>query len=128
MKKILEFILGLIILFGFYFLALAILNILHIKFPAPILGLILFSIALINNWIKEDWIKTTVELFLKNMALLFVPFIVGLIVYQDTLLKNGLNIAIIVFITTILTIIFTGLFVEYGIKYLRLHKMRKHHD
>ena len=128
MKKILEFILGLIILFGFYFLALAFLNILHIKFPAPILGLILFSIALINNWIKEDWIKTTVELFLKNMALLFVPFIVGLIVYQDTLLKNGLNIAIIVFITTILTIIFTGLFVEYGIKYLRLHKMRKHHD
>ena len=92
------------------------------------MGLILFSIALINNWIKEDWIKTTVELFLKNMALLFVPFIVGLIVYQDTLLKNGLNIAIIVFITTILTIIFTGLFVEYGIKYLRLHKMRKHHD
>lgn len=128
MKKILEFILGLIILFGFYFLALAFLNILHIKFPAPIFGLILFSIALINNWIKEDWIKTTVELFLKNMALLFVPFIVGLIVYQDTLLKNGLNIAIIVFITTILTIIFTGLFVEYGIKYLRLHKMRKHHD
>lgn len=128
MKKILEFILGLVILFGFYFLALAFLNILHIKFPAPILGLILFSIALINNWIKEDWIKTTVELFLKNMALLFVPFIVGLIVYQDTLLKNGLNIAIIVFITTILTIIFTGLFVEYGIKYLRLHKMRKHHD
>ena len=128
MKKVLEFILGIIILFGFYFLALIFLKIAQLKFPAPILGLVMFAISLINGWIKEAWIKTTVELFLKNMALFFVPFIVGLVVYQDTLLKNGLNIAIIVLATTVLTIIITGLFVEYGIKYLRLYKMRKNHD
>ena len=128
MRKAFNFILGLAILFSFYFLALALTAIFHIKFPAPILGLILFATALINGWIKEIWIKVTVELFLKNMALLFVPFIVGLVAYQDTLLKNGFVIATVVFTTTLLTIVLTGLFVEYGIKYLRLYKMRKHHD
>ena len=128
LKKILNFILGIAILFGFYILASGILVLAHIKMPSAILGLILFSLCLTIGIIKEEWVKTASEFFLKNMAMLFVPFIAGLVVYQSVLLKNWISIAVVVFISTLLTIILTGLFVEYGVKFLRLHRMRKNHD
>ena len=128
LKKILNFILGISILFGFYVLACGILAFTHIKMPSTILGLIIFAFCLTGGIIKEEWIKSASEFFLKNMAMLFVPFIAGLVVYQSLLLKNWISIAVVVFISTLLTIILTGLFVEYGIKFLRLYRMRKNHD
>lgn len=127
-KKILKFCVGLGILISFYFLALGIIKYTHLRIPPAILGLILFASSLISGIVKEDWIKQTSEFFLKYMALLFVPFIVGLVVYQSVLLKNWISIAVVIFFATVLTIVFTGLFVEYGIKFLRLHRMRKHND
>lgn len=127
-KTLLKFLLGLGILFSFYILSMCIIKLTHITMPPAILGLILFSLSLINGIIKEEWIKTTVEFLLKNMAILFVPFIGGLIIYQSVLLKNWVAIMLIVLLTTTITIVLTGLFVEYGIKYLRLYKMRKHND
>lgn len=127
-KTLLKFLLGLGILFSFYILSICIIKLTHITMPPAILGLILFSLSLINGIIKEEWIKTTVEFLLKNMAILFVPFIGGLIIYQSVLLKNWVAIMLIVLLTTTITIVLTGLFVEYGIKYLRLYKMRKHND
>ncbi|MCM1265013.1 MAG: CidA/LrgA family protein [Candidatus Gastranaerophilales bacterium] len=123
-----KFLLGLGILFMFYILSLFIIKLLHIAIPPAILGLVLFAIALINGIIKEEWIKLTSEFFLKYMAVLFVPFIVGVIVYKSVILKNWLAIILVVLLTTTITIVLTGLFVEYGIKYLRLHKMRKYRD
>ena len=127
-KTLFKFFLGLGILFSFYIISLCIIELTHIHMPPAILGLILFSISLINGIIKEDWIKTTVDFLLKNMAILFVPFIGGLIIYQSILLKNWVAIMLIVLLTTTITIVLTGLFVEYGIKYLRLYKMRKNND
>lgn len=127
-KNILKFILGFMILLCFYFISLFIIKITKIFIPPAILGLILFALSLIFKIIKEEWVETTVNFFLKNMAILFVPFIGGLIVYKSVLLTNWLTIALVILITTTVTIVLTGLFVEYGIKYLRLHKMRKHND
>lgn len=128
LKTCLKFFLGLGILFGFYILSLFILKITHIPMPPAILGLILFSTSLISGILKEDLIKPAVDFMLKNMAMLFVPFIGGLIVYQSLILKNLVPIVLIILFTTTVTIVLTGLFVEYGIKYLRLHKIRRHND
>lgn len=128
MKSIIKFFIGLGILFGFYVLSLYLTKLLHIAISPAILGLVLFSAALVFGLIKEDWIKTTSDFLLKNMAIFFVPFLGGLIVYQSVILKNWLAIILTIFITTTLTIVLTGLFVEYGWKYLRLYKIRKHHD
>lgn len=127
-KTTLKFILGLVILFTFYIFSLNILKILHIHFPPAILGLILFFISLTAGIIKEEWIKTTSEFFLKNMAILFIPFIVGIILYKSIIIKNWFVILLIILLTTTITLIFTGLFVEYGIKYYKLYKIRKHND
>ncbi len=125
MREIFNFILGFVILFLLYFISKATLSFAHIVFPPAILGLILFTLCLQFKIIKEEWIKTASEFLLKNMALLFVPFIVGLIAYKDILMKNWFVILLVIFLTTTLTIVSIGLFVEYGLKFLRLYKMKK---
>lgn len=97
---------------------------LHISFPPAILGLILFAFALIEGIIKENLIKDICNFFINNMAMFLVPFLAGLIVYKSLLIKNWLAILIVIFITTTLIIVTTGLFVEWGIKFLRLHKIK----
>ena len=59
------------------------------------------------------------------MAIFFVPFLGGLIAYKTLLIKNWLAILIVIFVTTTITIAATGLFVEWGIKILRLYKIQK---
>ena len=117
-----KFIIGLLILIGFYFISYFIVKLLHISLPPAILGLILFAIALIQGIIKEDWIKLVCDFLIKNMAMFIVPFLGGLIAYKSLLMKNWLVILIVIFVTTTLTIVITGLFVEWGIKLLRLQK------
>lgn len=127
-KNSLKFILGLSILFTFYFISVFILSMTKIYIPPVILGLILFTVCLNRNIIKEDWVNLAVNFLLKYMPILFIPFIVGLIGYKTLILKNLFTIISVILITTTLTIVLTGLFVEYGIKYLRAYKIRRSND
>lgn len=124
-KQFINFIIGFLILIGFYFLSYFILKFFNILFPPAILGLILFAFCLVQGIIKENWIKSTCEFLINNMAVFFVPFLGGLIVYKSLLIKNWFVILTVIFVTTTLIIIVTGLFVEWGIKFLRLHNMKK---
>lgn len=128
LKYCTKFLVGFAILLLFYFLSYFIVKLLHIAFPPAILGLVLFAIALIEGGIKEDWIKDVCEFLMKNMAMFLVPFLGGLITYKSLLMKNGLALLAVIFIGTTLVIVITGLFVEWGIKLLKLHKMRGHND
>jgi len=123
-----KFLLGTGIMLGFYAFSYVILRLLHIMFPPAILGLLLFAISLICGIIKEDWIKTAADWYINNLAMFLVPFWGGLIVYQELLQKNWISILLVIFITTTLTIVCTGLFVENGMKYLRLYHMRRKND
>ena len=119
------FVIGFSILFIFYFVSLVIVKLIHIPLPPAILGLILFAFVLIQGYIKEEWIKPACDLLINNMAMFLVPFIAGLILYKSLLLKNWLVIFLVIFLVSTLTIVITGLFVEWGLKFLRLHKIKK---
>ena len=123
--KIFKFLFGFILIFLIYFFAKLIIKLTHLPFPPTILGLILFTLGLKMKIIKESWIEFTSKILLENIGMLFVPFIVGLIAYKDLLLKNWLAILVVVFATTTFLIVLLGLFVEYGLKFLRLYKIRK---
>lgn len=125
LKTTWNFILGFLILICFYFISYFIVKLLNISIPSTILGLILFAAALVSGIIKEEWIKPTCDFLIKNMAMFLVPFLGGLIVYKSLLMKNWLAILIVIFVTTTLTIVITGLFVEWGMKLLRLYKYRR---
>ncbi len=53
------------------------------------------------------------------MAMFIVPFMGGLVVYKSLLVKNIFVILFVTFTTTTLLIIITGLFVEFGLKFMR---------
>ena len=114
----LKFISGFGILFLIYYVSLYIIKPTGIAFPPAILGLILFTLSLFAGIIKEEWVEAASNFLLKNMAVLFVPFVVGLIVYKDILLKNWLSILLVIFVTTTVMIVTVGLFVEHGLKFL----------
>lgn len=114
----LKFISGFGILFLIYYVSLYIIKLTGIAFPPAILGLILFTLSLFAGIIKEEWVEAASNFLLKNMAVLFVPFVVGLIVYKDILLKNWLSILLVIFVTTTVIIVTVGLFVEHGLKFL----------
>ena len=126
LDKIINFLIGLAIIFLIYYIAVFVLKVLKINFPPVILGLIFFTLVLNFGIIKEKYIESTVNFLLKNMAILFVPFVVGIIKYKQLLLENWLMILLVVFLTTFLIIVSLGLFVEYGLKFLRLHKINKY--
>lgn len=112
----LRFIAGFGILFFIYYLSVFLVKLAHVAFPPAILGLILFTFALFAGVIKEQWVEASANFLLKNMAVLFVPFVVGLIVYKDILLQNWFSILLVIFVTTTVIIVSVGLFVEYGLK------------
>ena len=89
-----------------------------------ILGLILFTVSLVTGIVKESWVKPACELFINNMSMFLVPLFCGLIVYKSIIAKNWIAIFIIIFLTTTIVIIFTGLFTEWGIKLLRLNNIK----
>lgn len=124
-EDFLYLILGFTILIAFYYASYCIVKLLHVTLPPAILGLILFSIALIQGIIKEKWIKSACEILMNNMAMFVVPLFCGLIVYKSILAKNWLAVFIVIFVTTSLIIVLTGLFTEWGIKLLRLNKIKE---
>ena len=123
-KKGINLLRGFLILMGFYFISVGIIKITNINFPPVILGLVLFALSLIKGIIKEDWVKDISHLFINNMAMFLLPFWAGLIVYKTMLTQNLLAIALVIIVTTTITITATGLFVDYGLKFARLKKMR----
>ena len=124
LKKIFDILLGFAILTLFYFISTIVIKFLNITLPPAILGLILFATCLIQGFIKEEWIKASCDFLINNMAMFLVPFIAGLIVFKSLLIKNWIVILVVIFTTTTLEIVITGLFVEWGIKFLRLHKIK----
>lgn len=124
LKHIFEFGRGFVILISFYFISYIIVSFFKVPVPPAILGLILFAFALIQGLVKEKWVELVCNFMLKNMAMFLVPFVGGLIVYKSLLAKNWMVIFLVIFITTTLVIIVTGLFVEYGIKALRLYHIK----
>lgn len=128
-KSVFNFTLGFIILMCFYYLSIFILHVIPIKFPPTILGLILFATAMICGIIKEKWIEKTCNWLIKNMAMFLLPFLGGLVAYQNLIIKNLIPILLVIFITTTLGIVLTGLIIEYGLAFLRLYHIRgKKHD
>lgn len=125
LKNILKFAFGFLIILAIYFVSYLLIKCTHLRFPPVILGLIIFTLCLHFGLIKENWIDTCANYLVKNMGILFVPFIVGLVAYKTLLAQNLFVIFLVVFMSTTFIIVTVGLFVEYGLKFLRLHKIRK---
>ena len=125
MKKMFNFLAGLLIILAVLYFCDFILKSLKINFPAPILGIIVLFILLKTDIIKENLVKDFCEFILKYMILFFIPAVVGIMNYFDILSDNLAPILMTIFITTALVIVVVGLFTYNAIKFQRLLRLKK---
>lgn len=84
-----------------------------INFPASLIGMLIFAILLYFKIIPIKWVKQACSLLLSNMVLFFVPIVVGITLYLDILAQNLLALCLVVMLSTMLTMVITGLVVDF---------------
>ena len=77
--------------------------------PGNVLGMALLLIALILGVVRIEWVLEAAELLLSNMALLFVPVGVGVMLYFDLIAREWLPILAAMVLSTFVVLAATGL-------------------
>ncbi|TYR79848.1 CidA/LrgA family holin-like protein [Priestia megaterium] len=86
---------------------------LHLPVPGSIIGLLLLFLLLHFKIIKLKWIEQGGNLLIGELLLFFIPAIVGLMNYGDVLKSFGIQIIIIITVSTIIVMSLTGIIAEY---------------
>ena len=81
---------------------------LHLPLPGPVVGMLLLLQAL--RWpIVQDSVRGVAEFLLQHLSLLFVPVGVGVMTHLDVLGKFGARIAIVIVLSTWISLAVTAL-------------------
>ncbi len=99
---------------------------LHLKIPGSILGLVLLFILLQMKIVKLKWIEIGGNWLVAELLLFFIPSAVGIIQYKHLLLDNGLKIIAVIFISSTIVMVCSGLLAEKMAK--RKEKQSKNAD
>ncbi len=122
-KKIAKLLIGFLILAAIQIASNFILKFFHAPFPSPLLGMIILTFLLQYKVIPESLIKDISNLLLKNMALFFIPLLVGVMTYFHLIYKNLVPLIFTIIFTTFFTMVLTAIFVETIIKHIRRMKI-----
>ncbi len=125
MKKIFNFLIGLLLVFAVLYFCQIFLQLLKINFPPTILGIMVLFFLLKSKIIKEELVEDFCQFILKYMILFFIPIFVGTMNYYDIISQNLLAILATLFVTTTLVIVTVGLFTYNAIKFQRLYDLKK---
>ena len=125
MKKIFNFLIGLLLVFAVLYFCQIFLQLLKINFPPTILGIMVLFFLLKLKIIKEELVEDFCQFILKYMILFFIPIFVGTMNYYDIISQNLLAILATLFVTTTLVIVTVGLFTYNAIKFQRLYDLKK---
>ena len=81
---------------------------LHLPLPGPVVGMLLLLFAL--RWsVVSDSVQVAAEFLLQHLSLLFVPVGVGVMTHLDVLGKFGARIAIVIVLSTWVSLAVTAL-------------------
>ena len=86
-----------------------------IPVPGPVIGMMLMLVAFLLKDDLIDRIRPTAGGLLSNLSLLFVPAGVGIIQYGDLFIEEGLGIAAVLVLSTLIAMLVTAytiIFVE----------------
>lgn len=84
-------------------------KLLHLPIPGSILGIIVIFTLLKSNLIKLDWIEKGANWLLAELLLFFIPAAVGVMKYIPLLESEGVQILIVVIVSTLIVMISSGL-------------------
>ena len=100
-----------------YFLGMIINNFFIPSIPSTVIGMLLLFLLLNLNLIKIVDIKEFSEFLLSNLAFFFIPPSITLMNSWNVLSSHLFKILFIIIITTFLTMIVTGITVDFLIKW-----------
>lgn len=126
MKKIVIGLIQIWILCIFTYTMEVISTILHLKIPGSILGLVVLFILLQTKIVKLKWIEIGGNWLVAELLLFFIPSAVGIVQYKHLLMDNGVKIITVIFISSSLVMICSGLLAERMAK--RKEKKEKNED
>ena len=81
---------------------------LHLPLPGPVVGMLLLLPALQWPLVRES-VQAVAEFLLQHLSLLFVPVGVGVMTHLDVLGKYGARIAIVIVVSTWISLAVTAL-------------------
>lgn len=84
-------------------------ELLHLKIPGSILGIVLLFILLQTKVIKLKWIEQGANWLLAELLLFFIPSAVGVMQYIPLLENEGLQILLVVVLSTIIVMLSSGM-------------------
>ena len=101
-----------IIIFGIYLLGVLIADVTRLPIPGNVIGMLILFLLLCFKVIKVEQISTISNFFLDHLAFFFIPAGVGLISSFSVIKNIWLQLLIVCFVTTAITMICTGLVVQ----------------
>lgn len=96
------------IIFGFLAIGEALVALTGVKLPSSIIGMLLLTLSLKLGWIKLTWVKGISDFLLTNIAFLFVPSGVAIMLYMDMIEPNIVAIVVAMITSTVIVLVVTG--------------------
>nr|WP_223067361.1 CidA/LrgA family holin-like protein [Paenibacillus caui] len=84
-------------------------ELLHLRIPGSILGIVLIFILLQTKVIKLEWIERGANWLLAELLLFFIPSAVGVMQYIPLLESEGLQILLVVVLSTVVVMLSSGM-------------------
>lgn len=100
---------SIITLLAFQLLGEAVAYLLNIPVPGPVIGMLLLFGYLVARGTGVDSLVADTTAFLRHLALLFVPAAVGIMLHFSRLREEWLPITVALIVSTLASIIVTGL-------------------
>ena len=107
-----NFVFGFMVLLFFQFIGTMLTQLLHLPLPGVLTGLILLAVSLATGLLPMHTVEKAADGLLGEMGLFFVPIAVGLVLYADVLLQNGVAIILTILISTVFVLCLTGKVVD----------------
>ena len=108
MKKILNILLQICILYIFSFIGTVIHDLFHLVIPGSIIALLLLFICLCLKIVPVKWIENGAGFLLSILMLFFIPSTVGIMNYPSLLSIHGALLIVAVLLSTIISIAIAG--------------------
>jgi len=81
----------------------------NLPIPGPVIGLLLLWLSLVKGWVALTALEEITNLLLDNLVLLFVPIVVGAMVYADVLIEYWLTLSLGIILSTLAGMLVTGM-------------------
>lgn len=98
------------------FVGIIIQTLFHLPLPGTILGMLILFILLWTKVLKIESVEKVCDFLILNMIIFFLPPAVELLEYMSLLKTGFIKILILLFVTTVITMVVTGKTVEFFIK------------